>query len=413
NQVYDDLAKGKLTQEQALEKIKAIKLKEQNSDIGNQASVLIAAPQWQAEAVLASANQSAFQQHHVVLCGLSSVDSGQLKSSLSLSQCVQFQANTQKNIADTYNDVAFSIFEVLQNILKGKPRGQVLVQLVIANDQEHSLHVGLSGLLKTAALENPQIVAQLILSNTNINTSDLTKQLQKDAAKSDDAVVKYENDIRYVQHWSEFSQSNNSENNPTKDTYNVVFKDHGVYLITGGLGGLGILFAKEIIKQTTKATIILTGRSQLTAKKKSTLDEISASGGKLIYRQLDIANLQQVKDLVATIQNEHKQLNGVIHSAGMTVDNFILKKTLTEFNQVLNPKVSGTFNLDQACQNVDLDFLVLFSSVASWLGNVGQADYAAANGFMDQFAVYRNQLVQARQRSGKTLSINWPLWQQG
>ncbi len=70
-----------------------------------------------------------------------------------------------------------------------------------------------------------------------------------------------------------------------------------------------------------------------------------------------------MKALIASIQEQHKQLNGIIHSAGMILDNFILKKTPAEFSQVLAPKVTGTINLDQASQDMALDFLVLFSSV--------------------------------------------------
>ena len=97
----------------------------------------------------------------------------------------------------------------------------------------------------------------------------------------------------------------------------------------------------------------------------------------------------------------------------MTADNFILKKSGVEFSEVLKPKVTGTCNLDQATQDVDLEFFVLFSSVAGAMGNVGQADYAAANGFMDRFAVWRNQQVAIKQRYGRTCSINWGLWQAG
>jgi len=75
--------------------------------------------------------------------------------------------------------------------------------------------------------------------------------------------------------------------------------------------------------------------------------------------------------------------------------------------------VLGTYNLDQASRDVRLDFFVLFSSIAGALGNVGQADYAAANGFMDQFAGYRNRQVKRGERHGLTRSINWGLWQAG
>ena len=80
---------------------------------------------------------------------------------------------------------------------------------------------------------------------------------------------------------------------------------------------------------------------------------------------------------------------------------------------MLAPKVTGTVNLDQASADLDLDFFVLFSSLAGAMGNVGQADYATANGFLDQFAAYRNRLVAGNQRHGRTRSINWPLWDAG
>src|SRR5947209_17051442 len=95
----------------------------------------------------------------------------------------------------------------------------------------------------------------------------------------------------------------------------------------------------------------------------------------------------------------------------MIADNFIVKKSRAEFNAVLGPKVTGTYHLDEASREMGLDFFLLFSSIAGAMGNVGQADYAAANGFMDQCAAYRNRQVAAGQRQGRTRSINWGLWQ--
>ena len=130
------------------------------------------------------------------------------------------------------------------------------------------------------------------------------------------------------------------------------------------------------------------------------MGELSTQAGRVSYRQLDLGDLDRVERLVASIQDEHGQLTGILHSAGMIADEFILKKGSVEFSEVLVPKVTGTFNLDQASQDVELDFLVLFSSIAGAMGNVGQADYATANGFMDQFAAYRNRLVAAKRGTG-------------
>ena len=131
------------------------------------------------------------------------------------------------------------------------------------------------------------------------------------------------------------------------------------------------------------------------------------------YRQVDVCDLEQVEQLILAIKKDYGQLNGILHSAGMVADSFILKKSSAEFSEVLAPKVRGTYNLDQASRDVELDFFVLFSSIAGALGNLGQADYASANGFMDQFAGYRNRQVAAKQRQGRTRSINWGLWQAG
>ena len=110
---------------------------------------------------------------------------------------------------------------------------------------------------------------------------------------------------------------------------------------------------------------------------------------------------------------EHGGLHGIVHGAGMIADNYILKKTAAEFRQVLAPKVTGTVHLDLAAGALDLDFFALFSSIASAFGNAGQADYAAANGFLDEFAQLRNTRVAAGERRGRTLAIHWPLWQEG
>ena len=80
---------------------------------------------------------------------------------------------------------------------------------------------------------------------------------------------------------------------------------------------------------------------------------------------------------------------------------------------MLAPKVTGLVNLDAASKDLKLDFFICFSSIAGSMGSPGQADYSAANAFMDAYAEYRNSLVALKQRHGQTLAINWPLWKEG
>ncbi len=128
---------------------------------------------------------------------------------------------------------------------------------------------------------------------------------------------------------------------------------------------------------------------------------------------MDVTDREAVKGLIREINEKFGGLDGIIHSAGVLRDGFILKKSREQFQEVLAPKVDGLVNLDEESKDLTLDFFVVFSSLAGVFGNIGQADYATANAFMDAYAEYRNKLVIAGRRKGKTLSINWPLWQEG
>ena len=91
----------------------------------------------------------------------------------------------------------------------------------------------------------------------------------------------------------------------------------------------------------------------------------------------------------------------------------ITQENVDELNEVFAPKVSGLMLLDEASRDETLDFFILFSALASMIGNPGQADYAAANGFMDAYALHRAELVSRGKRQGRTLVMNWPLWREG
>ncbi|ETR70424.1 MAG: hypothetical protein OMM_03254 [Candidatus Magnetoglobus multicellularis str. Araruama] len=169
-------------------------------------------------------------------------------------------------------------------------------------------------------------------------------------------------------------------------------------MITGGAGGLGLIFAKEIISQAKDTTLILTGRSPINE------ELISELGVKIEYRQTDVSRKKDVVRLIDNIIGDFGKLDGIIHSAGVIRDNFIIKKSSEEFREVLAPKVTGLVNLHESIKDLPLDFFILFSSGSGALGNVGQADYSCANAFMDAYARYHR---------GKILSVNWPLWKDG
>src|SRR5262249_42676540 len=200
-QIYDDLCAGKLSQKEALERIKAIKLDEQVKRTG----ALLATPIWQASSVETSAADSAiaYAEHHVILCELPEIPVEKLASLLPDSPCLALRAEEQKNIAERYSEYAVECFKRIRSILCSKPVGKVLVQIVIADNSEQALLAGLSGLLKTAALENPLLVGQLILVPAEIRVKELVQRLQHEKRSTRDTFIRYGHGIRYVLHWQE------------------------------------------------------------------------------------------------------------------------------------------------------------------------------------------------------------------
>ena len=310
------------------------------------------------------------------------------------------------NEAAFFEEQALHLFEQVKAVIESKPQEEHLFQVMI----QDPLQFGLSGILKTAHLENPKIHGQVILINDIARLAQpLEEVLASNQAYLEDKEIWYEGDIRKVKELEELRE-------PASNTI-PPYKEKGIYLITGGAGGLGFIFAKDIIEKTKSATVVLTGRSELSPEKQSELISLQTlaqtTDSKVVYCQSDITNGSSLQELIKTIQNNHGVLTGIIHSAGIIKDNFILKKSKEEFLSVLSPKVQGTLNLDEATKEINLDFFVLFSSVAGVLGNLGQADYATGNAFIDAFAAERNKAVVTHERHGKTVSINWPLWKEG
>ncbi|AJQ95676.1 SDR family NAD(P)-dependent oxidoreductase [Gynuella sunshinyii] len=378
-----------------------------NTDVASgaaqQVGKLLAVPVWQTRAAT-NVTTAAPEHHHVILCELPHIHGETLEQSLPHSHCRSLTTPPAQPVAARYQQYAVECFEYIRDIFNTRPRQLVRLQLVIANAPEQSVFRGLGALLKTAALENPLLSTQLIQVDADIDAETLCARLTENQGTAD-AVVQYQGDMRQVLHWQEIQ--------PRQQTPAIAFRDQGTYLITGGLGALGQIFCQEIIRQSQHAHIILTGRSALTAAQQATLQSISGASERIVYKAVDIADEQQVSQLIQTIEQQYQSLHGILHCAGVTADRYILNKTAVEFEQVLAAKVTGTDNLDRATRHIDLDFWVLFSSIAAPLGSPGQADYAVANGYMDQFARDRNQQVAAQKCRGRTLSINWPLWQDG
>lgn len=194
-------------------------------------------------------------------------------------------------------------------------------------------------------------------------------------------------------------------------TQELRIQPDGIYLITGAFGGLGRIFARHLAGQA-RVRFVFVGRSPLDAPKKEFIHELEQLGSEVTYYAADIARSDEIIRVIECMRRLGP-IRGVIHAAGLVADSRIVKKDLAGFERVLAAKVFGTMILDEATQEEPLDFFVAFSSIGSILPNPGQADYAAANRFLDDFIAERADRVKMGKRSGRSLAINWPFWAEG
>jgi NAD(P)-dependent dehydrogenase (short-subunit alcohol dehydrogenase family)/acyl carrier protein len=202
-------------------------------------------------------------------------------------------------------------------------------------------------------------------------------------------------------------------------------KQDGVYLITGGLGGMGFTLAGDLA-QRFSARLILVGRSPFPlrqewdqwlgahpgdthlAPKIRKIREWERSGAQLMVCSADTANLEQMQDVVTRAEERFGQINGIIHTAGLAdYEGVIQRRTREMTESVMAPKVKGTLVLEAIFKHKKPDFLVLFSSIGNVLYKVkfGQVGYNAANEFLDCYAAYKTA------RDGiRAVSINWCDW---
>ncbi|MFN6461418.1 MAG: SDR family NAD(P)-dependent oxidoreductase [Nostoc sp. DedVER02] len=201
-------------------------------------------------------------------------------------------------------------------------------------------------------------------------------------------------------------------------------REKGVYLITGGLGGIGFVLA-EYLARNVQAKLLLVGRSAFPqrdeweqwlathdeidniSRKIRKVQELENLGAEVLVAIADVSNTEQMQSAIAQAEQQFGSLNGVIHAAGVAGGGVIQRKTQEEAETILAPKVKGTLVINAILKDIQLDFFVLVSSMNSILGGFGQVDYCGANAFLDAFAH-----CNASKSGTLTTSINWDVWQE-
>jgi phthiocerol/phenolphthiocerol synthesis type-I polyketide synthase E len=236
-------------------------------------------------------------------------------------------------------------------------------------------------------------------------------------ARPDDLLIAHRHGNRWVQGYEPVPLNN-------KTQYPGLLREQGVYLIVGGMGGVGLVLA-EYIAQRVRGKLVLTGRSTFpprqeweqwlkthdskegTSTKIKKIRELEELGAGVLVLEGDVVQWEDMRRVMKETRQRFGNVNGIINAAGSAPGGMIQLKTREVADTVLAPKVKGTKILNSLIEDQKIDFMMLCSSLASVLGGVGRVDYCAANAFLDAFAHYNTS-----KNNINTIAINWDMWQE-
>jgi acyl transferase domain-containing protein len=313
----------------------------------------------------------------------------------------------------------YSLFALMKALWTSGLTSEIELYLVAENasavtGKEESIRpsgAALFGLGKVLSQEHEEVKVKAIEVDDATGFERLIEELE---IGLDRPHVAYRNGERYLPELRELRTQSLPE-------ARVSIKDEGVYLITGGTGGVGLEMARYLVSKNSCVKLALLNRSQLPpreqwdaallnewadGRKIRIIRELEAQGAEINCYQVNISRPTDVEPLMEELRRRYGKINGVIHAAGVAGNGFTVKKELDAFKEVMSAKVAGTWVLDHATRNDAPDFFVLCSSTAALAGAPGQGDYTAANMYLDSFAASRSL------RGQRTVSINWTAWRE-
>lgn len=295
------------------------------------------------------------------------------------------------------------------------------MQEVLGTELLSPLKALLLGPVRTIPLEYPQLQCRSVdigYEPGDQNSSRVVDMVWSEVTVNpDDQIVAYRGSHRWVEAFTAVSL-------PASSEPGIQVKPGGVYLITGGLGGIGFTLAQDLAKQG-QPRLILIGRTVLplreawpqwlsdhaeadaVSQKIRRVQDLESLGAAVRVVSADVTSYEQMQQTVTQTVDLYGQINGVIHAAGVPGGGMIQRKTITNAAHVMMPKVKGTLALYAALQEIDLDFFVFCSSLNAILSRLGQVDYTAANAFLDAFVHYYNGI-----RGQTAVCINWETWRE-
>ena len=273
-------------------------------------------------------------------------------------------------------------------------RNAVAVQSAPSQSPDLS-HAALWGMGRSIALEHPELWGGLI--DLPVDCDDGALRLLVDDLETDgcEDQVLIRDGKRFVARLEAFVAPL-----PTS----LPLRPDGTYLITGGLGDLGLRVARRMVERGAR-TLVLVGRREAAPAARTVIAELQRRGATVAVHSADVADADALRRVFAQIEGSLPRLRGVVHAAGVYGHDALATLDAPLLERVMRPKVNGGWLLHQLTSHLDLDFFVCFSSVAALWGSKGQAHYAAANAFLDALAHYRHRL------GLPAVSIAWGPWE--
>jgi acyl transferase domain-containing protein len=264
-------------------------------------------------------------------------------------------------------------------------------------DEPDLSHVSIWGMGKAIGLEIPSLWGGMIDLSPQLHDSELMEVARELEADTCEDHIALRGGKRFIARL---------ESVVTVPSPPAVMRHDGTYLITGGLGALGLRIARWMVHRGARDLVLL-GRSNPSSTAQAVIAELRRRGATVTVERADIADAADLRRILAQIDASGLPLRGIVHAAGVHGHDLLPALDADALRRVLRPKIAGAWLLHDLTSSRDLDFFLCFSSIASLWGSSGQTHYAAANSFLDALAHYR------RQRGLPALSINWGPWNDG
>jgi acyl carrier protein len=292
---------------------------------------------------------------------------------------------------------------LLAQAIQRSSAANVRVLHVFAAADERPLDQAVGSLARSAMQESDSCRMRAVGVAGNATVDEVAAICRDELLSSDDAPeVLYRDAVRHV------PQIEVAAGDPQAPTIN--FRIGGAYLLVGGLGEVGCAIAERLAREY-RARIAIIGRSDPRGPALERLHRLREAGIHVHYEACDLNDRLGLERAMAAIHAGLGRLHGVMHLARTVEDSLLVRKTASSVARVMAAKVEGSIMLDTVLAGEELDWFVLCSSLAAWLGLAGGGDYALACAFQSGFARLRQQKVEAGERHGRTVSICWPQWQ--